>query len=104
MTAACGGGASQPRPGVEPLITIGSVGVGAIVTALGFPELDFVIGLAAGGASFETEVFCAVDPPADPILTTDDIANALDFTNALVQIPALARCKQWFESQYWNTI
>jgi len=59
VTAICGGGSSGAKPQVDPLITLSSVSAGALVTALGFPELDFIVGLAAGGLALETANFCS---------------------------------------------
>jgi hypothetical protein len=104
MTAICGGGSSSAKPQVDPLITISSVAAGAFVSALGFPELDFIVGLAAGGLALEVATFCSADPPADPHLTPQDAIDALNYASPQLQLPALARFRQWFESQYWYSI
>lgn len=66
MTAACGGGPSQPKPAFENQLVV--IGVNEIVNQVQAPHLawlmDWIPG--AGAQRFDVNTFCASDPPAMP--------------------------------------
>lgn len=101
MTALCGGGASGPKPGYNDVVYVGGAAVEALLTGLGMPEAAIVLGPLIAGASFELSTFCATDPPSDPGLVAADIADALNFNDVAVSVPAIAKIAQWFGSRYW---
>lgn len=104
MTALCGGGASTAKPGLENNVTLTGTAVAAALTVAGFSEAAAILGALIGGLNFELNTFCAIDPPADPVLTASDIANAINFSSPELSIPAVIKIKTWFESQYWYDV
>lgn len=102
MTALCGGGTSGPQAGVGSVITLTSIGVEAFVAGLGFPEIaPTVAAIVAGITTIDVAAYCGTDPPADPVLTSTDLVNAIDLLDPSVSLPAQARVAQWFLHRYW---
>jgi hypothetical protein len=105
VTALCGGGSSGPQPGVQTAVAVGSIGVEAFITALGFPEVaPLVASFIAAALTIDSASYCSTDPPSDPGLVAGDIADAINFTEPEISIPAQAKIVQWFLSQYWCKI
>lgn len=102
MTALCGGGASRPQTGVQTTVSLSAIAVEAFVTSLGFPEIaPLVASVVAAAITIDSAVYCANDPPADPVLTAGDVADALNVFEPIVSLPAQARVAQWFLHRYW---
>lgn len=101
MTANCGGGASRAKPGVADNVQLTGAGLAGLAELLAIPGIGEVLAFAVAGTSIATPVYCANDPPADPILTPTDIANALLVTQPSISLPALARITQWVLHTYW---
>lgn len=101
MTALCGGGPSRSRPGIAENVSLSSAGLGALAELLAIPGVGEVLALATAGSYIAVPVYCANDPPADPILTPADVGNALLVTQPSISIPALARITQWVLHTYW---
>jgi hypothetical protein len=101
VTAVCGGGPSEVRPLVNPVIDMTGTSAGALATLWGFPELAVPIALAAGALNFATNVVCVQDPPPDPGLTQQDIVDATAVMDPIRALPAQARVEQWFRHRYW---
>lgn len=104
MTAVCGGGPSGPLPGVPRNVAIEATAVDAAIAILGFPELAAALSPLVVAAPYNTELFCSVDPPADPGLTAQDVSDALDFTNPAVNPAAVQKVLDWWNHQYWYKI
>lgn len=103
MTALCpGGGASEPKPGTDPVITLAGVALDALVSSFGFPELAPIIAAIAGGTTLVTNEFCTTDPPPDPGLTTTDVTNVLEPTSPATFATSAGRIKDWVLHQYWS--
>lgn len=103
MVAVCGGGTSGVRPGFEDRQTLTSAAISVALTAAGLPELAAVLAGVIRVSNFFLPTFCSGDPPADPGLTADDVANALNFQDIAVSAPAVQKVTQWFLSHYWYT-
>lgn len=104
MTVLCGGGASRVKPGVPDNVTLSGAGLAGLAELLALPGLAEVLAFAVAGTSLAAPVYCANDPPPDPVLTAGDIANALLVTNPGTSLPALARISQWVLHTYWYDI
>ncbi len=101
MTALCGGGASRVRSGVPDNVTLTGAGLAGLAELLAIPGLGEVLAFAVAGTSFAAPVYCANDPPADPVLTPTDVANALLVTQPSISLPAIQRIVQWVLHTYW---
>ena len=103
MTALCpGSGPSGPQSGVGGVIALSSVGIDAFLTALGFGEISTLIsGFLGAIVDIDVASYCSTDPPADPGLTSTDIANAILVSQPSTSIPAQQKVAQWFLSRYW---
>lgn len=102
----CGvGNTAQPVPGYPRFVIMTSAAIGAGLIEAGVVGAG-AVALAAllAGATYDLTVFCGTDPPADPVLTATDIANALNFLNPVLQIPAADRLTQWFQHWYWYKV
>lgn len=104
MTSFCNGGTSQVKPGVAPIVTLGSAAVEAIALLLAIDLPPLLIGMIGGGISFSSDPFCAAEPPVDPHPTQQNLFDALNFGDPIRQTDALAIYRQWFLSHYWYLI
>lgn len=104
MTALCGGGPSEPRPGVQPTVSLSGYGIAGALALAGFAPVAEAVSAIVSGTTLVTSIFCANDPPADPGLTPTDISNALLFTQPSIQIPAAQKVANWFLNQHWYDI
>lgn len=104
MTALCGGGASGPRPGYNDLVYLGSAAIEGFLTLKGLGAVAALLGPVLAGLSFQLSTYCSTDPPADPNLTASDIADAINFNDVAVSVPAIDKIRQWFGSQYWYEV
>lgn len=101
MTALCGGGPSQGKPGFPSIVVNASASLEAFLAITGLETLAAVLAPLLATETFDLTVFCTVDPPADPGLTAADAFDVLNFADPTVSQPAIARLKQWFHSWYW---
>jgi len=103
MTALCpSSGPSGPQSGVGGVIALSSVAIDAFLTALGFGEISTLIsGFLGAIVEIDVSSYCSADPPADPMLTSTDIANAILLSQPSISLPAQAKVAQWFLSRYW---
>lgn len=70
MTALCGGGASQPKPGSQTVVSLGAVAISDFLLK-GSASWAFDLAAALGVISFDLPTFCAQDPPALPNIPTE---------------------------------
>lgn len=63
-----------------------------------------LVGGLLGGLTYDLVNVCDSDPPADPGLTAQDIADALNLYNPFVSIPAQQKLQQWFTRIYWYAV
>ena len=103
MTSVCNAGASAiPNAGIEAFVIITTLAIQNTVTKLGFKEAaPFIAGVLGGISQYDTTVFCANDPPADPGLTAGDLPALLNFLDPAAQQAAQEKFKQWWDSIYW---
>jgi hypothetical protein len=77
VTALCGGGASQARPGFGALVNVGTFQIGALLNNVPTP-----LAVAAAGyiglVNYDLTTFCANDPPPMPTPTAADWAALLN--------------------------
>jgi hypothetical protein len=104
VTAACGGGASQVKPGYVDTVTLNSTGIEAALLTFGQPELAASVAILIGTITLYLPTFCSTDPPADPGLTSTDLLDALNFLDPATSLPAITRIKDWFLHQYWGQV
>lgn len=64
-------------------------------------DLAIVLSPIVAGFTYNLETICSEDPPADPGLTALDVGNALNYTDWVIQAPAVDKVRQWFLSHYW---
>jgi hypothetical protein len=100
VTAVCGGGNSEPQPGLAPAIFATTATLAGI---LSFFNVSWATGLALYLASktYDLPTFCAIDPPADPGFTAADAIALLDVYNPLVGAPAATKLQQLVDRYAW---
>jgi hypothetical protein len=103
-TNPCAPGTSTTLPGVPEIVAVSGAAIESALILLGQEAVAAVLAPLIVGAPFETESFCQNAPPDDPGLTAADVADALEFTNPLISVPAIAKVKDWFYHQYWYKI
>lgn len=91
-------------PGTPEMVTVSAVAIESAIVLLGFPEVAAMLAPVVAAAPFETTRFCQADPPTDPGLTLDIIANALNFAVPSISIPAQLQVSDWFYHWYWYQI
>lgn len=103
MTAACGGGTSHAKPGLEAFVSYSSGALALLLQAKGAGKLTPLIPLLGIGA-IDLGAFCASDPPALPVLTEDEVFSLLalrldgDFVSGLAKMRDLAQRIIWYEA------
>lgn len=103
MTALCGGGASEPQPGVSARVAyFGTVLAGLIEEIFG--PVAIPIAAAVGVLSYQTTTFCAEDPPTLPTLDATDVTNLLAVlggsppdTTTIAKLDQLIGYYAWFK-------
>lgn len=102
MTVVCGGGPSGPKAGVAATVVYGLDALVSLFSRRGAPWL-LVLAPLLGVLSYETQQFCATDPPPDPDLTAADVAAILALNDlgatatALAKVADLAKIAIWYE-------
>jgi hypothetical protein len=100
MTALCGGGASELKPGFGTTTVITMAAIEAALTFLS-EGAALALAPAIAGGTWDLTQLCSTDPPADPVLTAADALDVLNFADPSVSLPAVNRARQWFLSWYW---
>lgn len=104
MTAVCGGGTSEAKPGFnQTVIVTGAIVEGSLVIS-GLEAIAALISPFLAGTVYDLTTFCNVDPPADPGLTTQDLLDLTNWRDPSRSIPALGKLRTWFESWYWYDV
>ena len=103
MTAICGGGASELKPGYGTATVVTMAAIEAALTFLS-EGTALILAPAIAGATWDLTQVCSTDPPADPGLTAQDALDILNFADPSVSLPAVAKARQWFLSWYWYIV
>jgi len=99
MTALCGGGASQARPGFAIVQYVGPAALGAMLNNIPTP---WAVAFAAyvGLITYDLASFCTTDPPSDPGLTGRDFTDLVNVTNPF-SFAAKTKIQQWIGHNLW---
>jgi hypothetical protein len=101
VTAVCGGGPSETRPGIVGTAFNTAAGVTAFLSSFLPLPLAIAIGAIAAVETFDVGEFCATDPPADPGLTAQDMVDLLNPSALDTWLPAQAKVRTWWRHVYW---
>ena len=104
MTALCGGGASAARPGFNNTVVLTAAAVEGALTLFGLEPVAAILAPFLASEVYDLTNFCTIDPPTDPGLTSADVIDVLNFADPTVNLPALNKVRQWFNSRYWYQI
>lgn len=106
MTSICGGGTSSPQPGVGGVLTIGGAAIEVFIsTVLALPEMAPILApIIAGLIDIQIAAYCGTDPPSDPGLTADIVADAIKIPPSFTTFDSQKKILQWFESRYWYQV
>lgn len=101
MVAPCGGGPASIRPNVGVIVVVTAAAVEAALELAGLGVVGAILAPLIAGVTYDLTQICSTDPPPQPTLTQQDIVDALDVTNPVTSVPAIAKLRQWFLSWYW---
>jgi hypothetical protein len=100
MVAICGGGNAEPQSGyADTIIATASIVDALLLTFGGLWLLPFVA--LADIEAFDLTSLCAVDPPALPTFTADDIVAISSFGDIPAQTAALGKIKDTINHYAW---
>jgi hypothetical protein len=102
MTAFCLGGPSGPKDGIPLDIQLGTAGISALINNIPTPWA-VAAALSIGAVNYHFTTFCAVDPPADPGITTADMQAFADglFVNPGAYLATVAKVTQLVDRYMW---
>jgi hypothetical protein len=63
-----------------------------------------ILAVLIAGEVYDLTQLCGTDPPTDPTLTAQDVADALNYADPVTWIAGVAKVRQWFKSFYWYTV
>ena len=101
MTALCAGGASRARPGVVGTAFNTAANITSFCSTFLPLPLAIAIGAIAAVETFDTALYCSLDPPPDPGLTAQDMIDVLNPGALETWLPAQAKVRQWWRHIYW---
>lgn len=101
MTAVCGGGPSQARPGLIGNAFSTASGITAFLSGFLPLPVAIAIGAVAAVETFDVAQFCTIDPPADPGLTAQDMVDFMNPSALNTYLPALQKVRTWWRHVYW---
>lgn len=104
MTAICNGGPSAALPNVPAVVTVTAVAIESTLILTGNPEVAAILAPFLAATPFIVSDFCTHDPPPDPGLTAQDIADAVEALTVTGDTAALDKVKQWWDHNYWFKI
>lgn len=103
MTALCGGGTSQPRPGVNEVIIFGTSQIASWLNNKGGLWATLAVG-ALGVLSYEATQLCSTDPPPTPTLTSTDYSALLNLAPHDELLTALGKLKDLITVGLWHEL
>lgn len=99
------GGASQPKPGVGDVISLGVGAIASFIAPVVGEAMSIILApIIAGLVDIGVAEYCATDPPADPGLTQADVLQAVAMPPDAASFAAQRKVVQWFEYQFWPSI
>jgi hypothetical protein len=102
VTALCGGGTSQPKPGLDAYVTYSAGAIALVLQKYGGDKLVPLIPLL-GLAPMQLSSFCAADPPALPTFTEAEVFALLlqqynsDYFSGLGKLRDMVSRMLWYE-------
>jgi hypothetical protein len=82
-------------------VYVGAAGIGALADVLTDGLATVALAAVIGGMTYDLLNVCSSPDPGDPVLTHDDLLNALEPQNPLAFNAAVARIQQWFVHMMW---
>ena len=105
MTALCGGGASQPLPGVGAQVDVTASALVGFLTPLIDPvTAELLAPVLATLLQIDVASFCSTDPPPDPGLTLPDVFDAIAVPPSGTSFASQTKILNWFKSRYWYNL
>lgn len=102
MTALCGGGPSESRPGFNGGVYLGAQGIGLLLrTFVPEPIADAIAAIVSADA-LDLTTFCTTDPPSMPTPGPLDFVALLNPSDFVEYDRVRKLAIQWWESIYWH--
>ena len=98
---ACNGAPGVPKPGTDRLTYMGIGAVEAIIGSLTSGIGEVALAALFAGKSYDLLHICSSPDPGDPGMTVDDWANAINYAEPQLNIPAVSKAQQWFLHVMW---